>query len=74
MSSVDDRLIDEKAAADRLGVKPGTLSAWRKRGRGPRYVKMGTGKTAAIRYRRADLDAWIEANVRTSTSDTGEVG
>lgn len=42
---------------------PGTttrqLQEWRSNGRGPRYAK--TGKVVV--YRRADLDAWVNANL-----------
>lgn len=47
-------------AADYLGVAKSTLYTWRTRrpGFGPRAVKAG----GALRYRRSDLDAWIEAH------------
>lgn len=36
-----------------------TLSYWRKCGRGPSFLKLGKGRSARIRYRRADLDDWL---------------
>jgi len=47
--------IDE--AAEYLAIPKATLYTWRTRrvGFGPRAVKMG----GCLRYRRADLDAWI---------------
>jgi excisionase family DNA binding protein len=47
--------IDEAAAY--LAIPKATLYTWRTRrvGFGPRAVKMGS----CLRYRRADLDAWI---------------
>lgn len=46
---------------------PGTTdqswAAMRHKGTGPRYVKLGR----RVYYRRADIDAWIEANVYTRT-------
>ena len=30
-----------KDAADRLFIKETTLAAWRRQGRGPRYIKIG---------------------------------
>ncbi|MGE0311368.1 MAG: helix-turn-helix domain-containing protein [Lautropia sp.] len=52
-------MLTEGQAAAYLGLSPKTLPAWRctKRVALP-YVKIG----AAIRYRRADLDAFIAAN------------
>jgi excisionase family DNA binding protein len=47
-------------AAAYLGIAKSTLYTWRTRrpGFGPRAVKAG----GALRYRRSDLDAWIEAH------------
>ena len=50
-------------AADYLGLQRSTLEAWRCRGGGPRFVKLGR----AVRYRQADLDSWIESRVRDNT-------
>ncbi|GAA5122728.1 hypothetical protein GCM10023339_41540 [Alloalcanivorax gelatiniphagus] len=50
-------------AADYLGIAKSTLYTWRTRrpGFGPRAVKAG----GALRYRRTDLEAWIEAHTET---------
>jgi len=57
-TSVD--LIDEPALATRLGVSRSTLQSWRYAGRGPRFIKLGR----MIRYRNADVDAYLRANTR----------
>jgi hypothetical protein len=57
-----DALIAEAHAADFLRISIRTLQAWRCRGAGPTFVRVGR----AIRYRRRDLLAWIEANTVTS--------
>lgn len=57
----------EAAAYVRLG-KP-TLERFRLTGAGPRYCKIGL---RLVRYRKADLDAWLEARLTRSTSH--EVG
>ncbi|UFW72665.1 MULTISPECIES: helix-turn-helix domain-containing protein [unclassified Bradyrhizobium] len=57
-----DALIAEVQAADFLKISIRTLQAWRCRGAGPAYVRVGR----AIRYRRRDLLAWIEVNTVTS--------
>lgn len=54
-------------AAKYLGLSPTTLEKYRGSGCGPRYIQLGR----AIRYRLKDLDAWLDQNVRTSTSDAG---
>ncbi len=54
-------LLDDKAAADLLGVSPGTLSVWRSTGRyNLVFIKVGR----KVRYRRADLLAWLESRTR----------
>lgn len=47
-------------AARYIGVSEASLRLWRSEGRGPRYFKAGL---KLVRYRRADLDAWIEARL-----------
>lgn len=57
-SAVTD-LLNEEQAASILQVKPNTLAVWRstKRYAIP-FVKIG----ACVRYKRADLDAFIQEN------------
>lgn len=56
-------LLDEKAAAELLTVSPGTLSVWRSTGRyNLPFLKVGR----KVRYRRADLLAWLEKRTRES--------
>lgn len=63
-----DRLITENDAALFLGYSVRALQNWRVRGGGPKFVRVSK---RSIRYRRRDLIAWTEANLRTNTSDTG---
>jgi len=51
-------LLGNAAAARHIGVEPGTLEVWRstKRYAIP-YIKSGR----LVKYRRADLDAWLES-------------
>lgn len=54
-------LLSESQAADLLQVAPGTLSVWRCTGRyALPFVKIG----ARVRYRRGDLQAWLDSRVR----------
>lgn len=56
-------LLDDNAAAAMLDVSPGTLSVWRSTGRyNLPFLKIGR----KVRYRRADLEAWLEKRVRAS--------
>ena len=61
-------LIDEKAAADFLGMTDRFMQHRRQQGDGPRYIAISS---RCIRYRRIDLRTWSEARLRTSTSDPG---
>ncbi len=63
-----DALLVTAEAAFLLGLSHRTLEALRLRGGGPPFVVV-TPK--AIRYRRCDIDAFIEARRRSSTSDPG---
>ncbi len=60
--------IDEGAEADFLDLTKRTLQGYRQRGGGPRYYLFSA---RCLRYRRIDLREWVEARVRTSTSDPG---
>ena len=54
-------LLDEKAAAQFLDNSSGTLSVWRSTGRyNLPFIKIGRN----VRYRRADLVAWLEKRTR----------
>lgn len=55
----DEDLLTTSEAAAVLKVSPGTLPTWRYRRVGPPFTRVGT---RFVRYRRADLHAWIEAN------------
>lgn len=59
--AADDEAIDTVAAGRVVGVAPGTLENWRSQGKGPQYVK-APGLRGAVRYRVADLRAWMKAN------------
>ena len=61
-----DRLLKEGETADILNLEVSTLRRWRWSGDGPPFIKLG----GAVRYRRSDLEAYIEAQRRQSTSDT----
>jgi hypothetical protein len=53
-----DVLLREQDAADLLSLSVRTLQSWRIRIVGPPFVQVGR----AVRYRRRDVIAWIDAN------------
>jgi predicted site-specific integrase-resolvase len=58
------KLISSQEAANKLGIKIGTLRLWRMQGNGPIYRKIG----ARVAYTEADVLAFIEGSARISTS------
>lgn len=59
-------LLTTRQAAELLQVRPATLEQWRWRGVcGPRYVAVGR----SIRYRRSDIDAYLESRTFNSTTE-----
>lgn len=56
-------LLNTDEAAKAIGFSQKTLESWRLHGTGPKYVKIGTGKRSAVRYRPADLATWITQHV-----------
>ncbi len=59
-------LLSEKETAKLLGFSIRSLQKWRTTGEGPLFVRVSA---RAIRYRREDLNRWIEERIRTSTTD-----
>jgi hypothetical protein len=57
-------LHDEKQEAKRLGFSPRSLQAWRLKGGGPPYFKIGGG----VRYDPLLSDAWLQTCIRANTS------
>ena len=61
-----DPCLRTPSAARYLGISESTLNKTRLTGDGPQFVKV---TPRAVVYRQADLDAWLEARLRRSTSD-----
>jgi len=54
----------QEQAAAYLGLKPSTLAAWRHKGRGPVFLKVGR----SCFYREADLENWLNAQAVVPTA------
>ena len=52
-----------REAATYLDLTKSTLEAWRCRGSGPTFVKLGK----AVRYRKQDLDEFLNSRLRRNT-------
>lgn len=58
-------LVDQRRAAEILGVNVHTLENWRARRIGPRWKKVGQ---RLVRYHRADLAAFIDGGDRADAA------
>lgn len=70
-----ERLLAPGDVAAMLGVTPRAVEAWRGRRVGPAYVRVGR----VIRYRRADVEAWVASRTESggglvSAEPAGEPG
>ena len=63
----DEEMLDEVAAARLLAVQPSTLAAWRSRGGGPRYIKIGDRPRSPVRYEKAALKDYLAARQHAHT-------
>lgn len=59
------RLLTSQEVGALLGLSPRTLEGWRRRGHGPRFVRLSGRR---LGYRQADVERWIDSQVRASTS------
>jgi hypothetical protein len=68
------KLYDEEGAGRYLGgenapISPRTMQRMRQTGDGPRYVKIGGGPRASVRYEEAELDRYLDQRRRQNTSE-----
>jgi hypothetical protein len=59
MTVLNEPLLPEDEAARDLKVKKQTMAAWRNRGQGPAYVKVGK----LVFYRPSHLREWLDSRV-----------
>ncbi len=57
---VEREWLSPRDAATYVGLSRSRLEELRHKGGGPRFHRLGTGRGASIRYRRRDIDAWVE--------------
>jgi predicted DNA-binding transcriptional regulator AlpA len=58
-------LLDPGDVAEMLRIPRATLAAWRYRGRGPRWLRVGRH----VRYLERDVEAWLESLATQPTAD-----
>jgi len=62
-------IMTRREAAQYMRTSVRYLEDLAREGGGPIFAKLGAGRRAPVRYRRADVDAWIARNLVTNTSD-----
>ena len=65
MAQIINDILKTAEAADYTRFAVATLERLRLQGNGPRFIKAGK----SVRYRKADLDAWLESRLVRSTSE-----
>jgi len=61
----DDALLTPKQLAEYLTLKPKTIETMRRRGDGPRFIKVGR----SVRYRGCDINEYLDDQTRESTTE-----
>ena len=69
------RALTEREVAELLGLSVATLRAWRHRGKGPRFLRLGR----SVRYLPSDVADFVRASAVDTTSvsssdDESEIG
>ena len=64
------RALTEREVAELLGLSVATLRAWRHRGRGPRFLRLGR----SVRYLPSDVSDFVRASAVDTTSVSSSDG
>jgi excisionase family DNA binding protein len=65
MSTIVTEVMTTIEAAAYVGLKKPTMERFRFLGQGPAYCKLG----GAVRYRKKDLDAWLDSRAVSSVEE-----
>lgn len=68
MSAAPPALLTAEQVAERYGMTKESLSNWRLAGKGPAYIRLGSGSRARVMYRVADVEEW-ELNNRKGQNE-----
>ena len=66
MTTRRTKALTERQVAEQLGLSVATLRAWRHRGKGPRFLRLGR----SVRYLPADVDEFVRASAVDTQSDS----
>ena len=51
--------LNQRQAADSIGVSSSTMESWRKIGIGPNYIKMNAGMKGRVLYPKIAIAEWL---------------
>jgi predicted DNA-binding transcriptional regulator AlpA len=54
------KLLSKKQVAQIIQMHPESVMRLSREGKFPRFIKVGTGTGAAVRFVESDMEAWIE--------------
>lgn len=57
--------LNQKQAAEAIGVSSTTLILWRKDGFGPQYIKVERGKRGRVLYPKIEIAEWLSRTIKT---------
>jgi excisionase family DNA binding protein len=60
------KALTERQVAEQLGLSVATLRAWRHRGKGPRFLRLGR----SVRYVPSDVDEFVRASAVDTQTDS----
>lgn len=61
-------LLSQHEVAAEWGISGKALEKWRLNGEGPKYIKLGKGPCAMVRYRRQDILDYVTSMERLNTT------
>jgi excisionase family DNA binding protein len=62
--------LTERQVAEQLGLSVATLRAWRHRGKGPRFLRLGR----SVRYLPSDVEDFVRASAVDTKADSSSDG
>lgn len=51
--------LNQRQAADAIGVSSSTMESWRSQGLGPNYLKVNAGKRGRVLYPKTSIAEWL---------------
>lgn len=62
MSAAPPPLLTPEQVAARYGMTPASLANWRLAGKGPKFIRLGSGPRPRVMYRVDDVIEWEKQN------------